>query len=40
MNFCGLDASAKELVAVVRRQERSEAVRRFANNQKSKSLRA
>jgi hypothetical protein len=31
MNFCGLDVSAKELAAVVRRQERSEAVRRFAN---------
>src|SRR5664280_2641339 len=31
MNFCGLDVSAKELVVMVRRQERSEAVRRFAN---------
>jgi hypothetical protein len=30
MNFCGVDVSAREVV-VVRRQERSEAVRRFAN---------
>ena len=31
MSVCGLDVSAQELVVRVRRQERSEAVRRFAN---------
>lgn len=31
MNFCGIDVSAKELLVGVRRQECSEAVRRFAN---------
>jgi transposase len=31
MNFCGIDVSAKELVVMVRRQERSETLRRFDN---------
>jgi transposase len=31
MNFCGVDVSAQELVVVVRRQEQSEAIRRFDN---------
>ncbi len=31
MNFCGIDVSAQELVVKVRRQQREEALRRFAN---------